>query len=78
MAQDSYQDRLEKFFKWAMWTKGDWCGDVPGEDLQEKAEELGLIEQKLISKPCCGVCKCAEVYSQDEWPVTCYRYTFDE
>lgn len=69
---DKYE-ALRKFAKWVMWTEGDWCGNIDGADIQDKAEELGLIELYTATEPCCDWCMCAEVY--DDFPVQCYRYT---
>lgn len=70
---ESNNRSLVHFAKWVLWAEGDWCGDVNGQDIQEKAEELGLIALDKMSEPCCDECKCAEV--DFNFPVECYRYT---
>lgn len=74
MERAEYTKKLEEFFKWACWTEGDWCGNIDGDEIQDKAEALGLIELTEVKEPCCDGCACAEVYSADEFPVQCYRY----
>jgi hypothetical protein len=66
-------NNLVAFFKWAMWQSGDWSQNIDGGDLQDKAEELGLIEKYTATEPCCDQCACAEVHGA--FPVECYRYT---
>ena len=73
MTQDEYHEALEAFFKAVMWQDG-WCNSIDGADLQDLAEAKGLIQLREISEPCCEICACAEIYSEDEFPVQCYRY----
>ena len=76
MERAEQHQALIAFFKWAMWQEGDWCGAIDGADLQDKAEELGLIEKTIVNEPCCEQCACAEVWG--EFPVECYRYTLGD
>ena len=69
-----YTLKLHEFFRWAMWQKGDWCGGIESEDLQEQAAALKLIELQTINEPCCEQCACLEAYGEEEFPVHCYRY----
>ena len=50
-------------------------GDIDGCDLQDMAVKHGLLEPVMMDKPCGEICHCAEFYSEDEWPVECYRNT---
>ena len=69
------RDLLIKWFKWTMWTEGDWSGSIDGADLQDQAEKMGLIKMVTQEKPCRDDgCMCAEVYGTDEFPVECFVY----
>jgi hypothetical protein len=67
------EQALIEFAKFCLWQGGDWCGGIDGEEMQDKAEELGLIEPYTATEPCCDYCMCAEIDA--DFPVTCYRYT---
>ena len=57
---------------------GGWClatlrkdnDDIDGGDLQDKAEQLGLLTQVEATEPCGEHCICASVA---EFPMICYR-----
>jgi hypothetical protein len=54
--------------------------DIDGGDLQDKAVELGLLklEDPAPTDSCGEYCRCAEMYSCEEWEngeVMCYRRT---
>ena len=69
------RDLLIKWFKWTMWTEGDWSGNIDGGDLQDQAEKMGLIKMVTQEKPCRDDgCMCAEVCGTDEFPVECFVY----
>ncbi len=48
--------------------------DLDGAQIQEMAENHGLLVQKTMTEPCCDDCMCAEV---SDFPTTCYRKTYD-
>lgn len=62
---------------WA--TFGHWCltasredfSDLDGGDLQDRAQECGLLEPIAATEPCGESCQCAELC--DEWPAECLR-----
>lgn len=47
-------------------------GNWDGCEIQELAEELGLLEGVKVTEPCGEECGCCEL---DAWPTTCYRKT---
>lgn len=55
-------------------TRGDYVGsDLNGGDIQDKAEELGLLVRVDVTEPCCEEhCHCAEY---GEFPQQCLRYS---
>jgi hypothetical protein len=65
-------ERLEDFARWVI--RGgncdQWCDDLDGGDIQDKAEELGLIVPVEVTEPCGDNCACAEWAG---FPVTCFR-----
>jgi hypothetical protein len=66
---------LTKFFKGVMWgCGGEWCDNLDGGDLQDMAEQQGLIVQTTMHEPCGEICACADVMGSDGFPLTCYRY----
>lgn len=67
-------DILKKYARWTFWASDDWCDNLDGADIQEKAEKMGLIKETQMAEPCGDRCACADVYGLDEFPVTCYRY----
>ena len=62
---------LAEFGAWALAKSREDLGDLDGGDLQDKAEELGLLIRVPVEKPCGEFCRCAEY--ADEWPWTCLR-----
>jgi len=70
-------ERLEKlhgpmveFTELAMRTAFDGC-DLDGGYIQGRLHELGLLEEKTMSKPCDQWCDCAA--SGADFPTQCYR-----
>jgi hypothetical protein len=64
-------DRYEKFARYVIQQALEgMC--VDGGDIQDKAEELGIIEPVIMIEPCGPEgCVCAEC---GEFPLTCYRF----
>jgi len=64
--------QLAELGRWCLLRhREDGCGDLDGGDLQEKAEDLGLLVRVVMEEPCGEFCHCAEYV--DEWPVHCLR-----
>lgn len=56
------QYALLELGRWCLLTHCDSdCCDVDGSALQDKAEQLGLLERVTVSEPCGEACVCAEV-----------------
>lgn len=69
-------ERLRAFAQFILESWPDFA--LPDEaDIQDKAEELGLLEGFTVKEPCRENCWCADYYSRDDMAegVTCYRRT---
>ena len=49
-----------------------WGVGIDGGDVQEWADELGIIKAVEAKEPCGDNCNCAEFAT---WPCICYRFT---
>lgn len=59
-----------KFGMWALETSRENMGDLEGGEIQDKALELGLLHEVVVTEPCCDECRCAEY---DDFPQKCIR-----
>lgn len=61
-------DALRQFVNWAVGEV--WQGrDISGGDAQDKARDLGLIDEVTVTEPCGDMCNCGD----GGFPATCYR-----
>lgn len=61
-------DALRQFVNWAVGEV--WQGrDISGGDVQDKARDLGLIDEVTVTEPCSDMCNCGD----GGFPTTCYR-----
>ena len=82
----SAEDKLRKFaqgiFEISNWPEGD-IGDIDGGEMQELAEQCGLLVATTPLEPCAkdhpdDPCPCLEAYYPEDFvagKVTCYRRT---
>lgn len=72
------RDALRSFAQ-AIMEAADWPdgGDVDGFQVQELAEEHGLLVKTEQTKPCGENCSCLEYNGEvsEKWPAICYRKT---
>ena len=61
-------DALRQFAGWAI--DEAWQGrDIDGGSVQDKARDLGLIDEVTVAEPCSDMCNCGD----GGFPTTCYR-----
>jgi hypothetical protein len=64
--------QLAEFGRWCLLKhRADGGGDLDAGELQDKAEDIGLLVRVSVEKPCGEHCTCAEFV--DEWPARCLR-----
>lgn len=51
---------------------GEEVGDIDGGDLQDWAEQCGLLKAEQVTEPCGEFCGCADY---GDFPMTCYKAT---
>ncbi len=61
---------LARLGAWVLAEMRENASDIDGGDVQDKAEEFGVVSPEPAQKPCCENCLCAE-FDAD----TCYRNT---
>lgn len=68
---------VEKLRAFAQAVFGDWPdgGGCDAFELQEFAEQHGLLQGVQVSEPCGEECWCAAEVGRDEFPLVCYRKT---
>ena len=64
------QQKLIEFAQWVIHEHRSEIGDIDGGDLQDKLEELGLLERVRVTEPCGEYCRCVEY---DDFPQECLR-----
>jgi hypothetical protein len=66
------RDALREFARWTI-AESSFCGlDIGGDDVQDKAEALGIIREVRVTEPCRESCACTE----SGFPTTCYRFAW--
>ena len=66
------EQKLIAFARWAIGVSGEYGGcDIDGGSIQDKLEELGLLQGVRVDAPCGNDCACEEYYG--EFPVECLR-----
>lgn len=72
---EAERDALRSFAQKIMESWPD--GDVHGGDLQQYAEECGLLTMEVVNAPCGEFCECAAACGPDDFAdgVECYRRT---
>jgi len=66
------ESKLIAFARWAIEAHREDSCDLDGGSIQDKLEELGLLERVRVTKPCGEHCACAE-YVGDDFPTDCLR-----
>jgi len=62
---------FEGFFDEALFS-----GDYDGFEIESLAIKYGIIEEKRMAYPCGENCRCREYYSEEDFPVICFRKTY--
>ena len=62
--------KLIEFALWAIRQQREHCMDLDGGDVQDKLEELGLLERVTVAESCGDHCRCAEY---GDFPQDCLR-----
>ena len=65
------EQKLIAFARWAIEEHRSELGDLEGGSIQDKLEDLGLLERVKVTEPCGEHCRCAEY--TDDWPTSCLR-----
>lgn len=71
MTRSYYNQLLQLFGQWVIDEHREESGDIGGGEIQDKLEELGLLERVEVAESCGEQCRCAEYYA--EWPAQCLR-----
>ena len=66
------EQKLIAFARWAIDASREYGGcDIDGGSIEDKMEELGLLERIEVQEPCGEGCLCVEYYG--EFPAECLR-----
>jgi hypothetical protein len=67
------ETKLIALARWAIEEHRKDCADLDGGSIQDKLEELKLIERVTVTEPCGENCSCAEYVGPDGFPTDCLR-----
>lgn len=76
MTRSRYNQLLQQFGQWVIDEHRCDLGDINGKSIQDKLEELDLLERVVVIGPCGEDCWCSEY--MDEWPTRCLRLVMIE
>ncbi len=65
------EKKLVAFAQWVIAEHRCAFGDVDGGSIQDKLEELGILQPVRVSEPCGEFCMCVEY--EAEFPTDCLR-----
>lgn len=65
------ENKLIAFARWAIEEHRAELGDLDGGSIQDKLEDLGLLQRVEVTEPCGEQCRCIDYHG--EFPAECLR-----